>query len=530
VTPEQRGRVEAVFDAALDLAPADRNAFVERECGDDVVVRNEVVALLTAHERDFGVLEAASPGTLVASLLEVYRPGSRIGPYRLTREIGRGGMGVVYLAERDDGQFRRTVAIKVMRAGMDPDEVRRRLEAERQILAALDHPNIARLYDGGVAPDGRPYLVMEYVEGQPIDEYCDSHRLSVEERLALFCTVAHAVHYAHRRLVVHRDLKPSNILVTADGHPKLLDFGIAKILEESPLEVTAPLTRTGLRLLTPEYASPEQIRGGPVTTANDVYALGVVLYELLTGRRPFDVSDLSPAEAERVILLQDARKPSTLTSRRDTASRNTAGDTAAPDPAHTATLRRSTPVRLARRLSGDLDNLVLMALRKEPERRYASAQQFADDIQRHLVGRPVTARGHSPTYRARKFVDRHRWGVLAGAAIIVLLAAGIISTLVQARAAAEQARIALEERIRAEQEARRAARVQSIVVDLFRLSDPNEALGDTITAREMLDRGAERVLREFGDQPDVQAALLSEVARVYANLGLADRAETLVRQ
>jgi serine/threonine protein kinase len=524
VTPEQRDRIEAIFEAALDIEPAGRAAFVAAECADDDIVRGEVEALLAAHDRDFGILEAASPSNLAASLLEAYRPGSTVGPYRLVREIGRGGMGIVFLAERADGQFRRSVAIKVMRASADPGEVQRRLEAERQILASLDHPNIARLYDGGFTPDGRPYLVMEHIEGRPIDVYCDEERLSVEERLRLFAAVIHAVHYAHRRLVVHRDLKPSNILVTEEGQPKLLDFGIAKILEESPLEEAAPETRTGLRLLTPEYASPEQVRGGLITTANDVYALGIILFELLTGRRPFDVADLTAAEAERVILWKDAPRPSTLLAR---LTAEEAEDWSAADA---ATARRSTPARLNRQLAGDIDNVVLMALRKEPERRYASAQQFAEDIERHLDGRPVLARGTSATYRARKFVDRHRWGVLAGMLIFLLLTAGIVATLTQARATARQAQIALAERERAEQEAARAASVQSFVVDMFRLSDPNEALGDTITAREMLDRGADRIEREFGDQPDVQALLLAEVARVYTNIGLLDRAESLIRQ
>ncbi len=521
---QQRERIESLFNAALDLESDARAAFLEQACADEPALLTEVNALLAAHERSAGLLEVDV--TAVASALLTPLPPARIGPYSIVRQLGAGGMGAVFLAERDDGQFHRLVAIKVMRAGTDPGELSRRLEQERQILASLDHPNIARLFDGGVLPDGRPYLVMEYVQGQPIDAHCDAQRLTIEQRLALFCPVARAVHYAHGNLVVHRDLKPSNILVNEQGVPKLLDFGIAKILDAAQTGA-APATRTGLRLLTPEYASPEQAEGAPATTANDVYALGVVLYELLTGRRPLSFAGLSAAAAERVLLWREPPRPGSLF---EPTRAHGGGASDAPAAADVAGLRRATAQRLARRLSGDIDRIVLMALRKEPERRYASAEQLAEDIERHLAGRPVLARGASARYRTWKFVARHRWGVAAAALLLCTLCGGIVATLWQAGRASRAAALASAQRERAEQEAGNARRAAAMVMDLFRLSDPNQTLGDTITAREVLDRGTERVLREFGDQPELQAGLLGETARIYANLGLLTRAESLVRR
>jgi serine/threonine-protein kinase len=470
----------------------------------------------------------------------------RIGPYRIDSELGRGGMGVVYLAERDDGQFKRQVAIKLIRGGTELSELHRRFEVERQVLASLDHPNIARLLDGGITDDGLPYLVMEYVDGLPIDEYCRSNALEIDERLRLFRTAARAVQHAHRNLVVHRDLKPSNIFVTADGVVKLLDFGIAKILDPALVGHSSTITRTGVRLMTPAYASPEQITGKSITTAADVYGLGVVLYELLTEQLPFKLDGCTPAECERIIIGQEPRRPSSAVIQ--PAERDAAPTTefdAPSGPAEIA-LDANAPFslsnvamalprfhqahRLRRRLSGDLDRIVLMALRKEPERRYSSAEQLAEDIERHLKGLPVSARSNSTTYRARKFVYRHRWGVAATAVVAISLIAGAMATAWQARRASRQAAIASAQRDRAAGEAEKAARVAGLMLDLFRLSDPTQTLGDTVTAREVLDQGAERIEREFRDQPQVQADLLSEVARVYGNLGLLDRSESLVRR
>jgi serine/threonine-protein kinase len=515
---ERRERIEALFDEVVELEPASRAAWLERATAGDASLRRDVEALLAAHARAEGILDAPLSAVGAEEGDAVPFP-ARIGAYRLVRELGRGGMGVVFLGERADGQFEQRVAVKVMGIGPDTDELRRRIEGERRILATLEHPNIARLLDGGVTADGRPYLVMEYVDGEPIDVYCDAHRLPIDARLRLFATVARALHHAHRNLVVHRDLKPSNILVTADGTVKLLDFGIAKILDPDLLGAAPPVTRTGLRLMTPEYASPEQVRGERVTTGNDVYGLGVVLYELLTGRRPFDLAGRPFAECERIILEREAPRPSAVIRR--TAEASPGEVPATPDSVSTA--RRTTVDRLRRRLGGDLDRIALQALRKEPHARYASAEQFAEDVERHLDGMPVLARGRSAAYRARKFLWRHRVGAAATTLVLLSLLGGIIGTTAQARRAAA-------ERDRATGEADRAARVAALMMDLFRLSDPTETLGDTITARQVLDEGAARILRDFGDEPASQAMMLSELARVYENLGLLERAEPLARR
>jgi serine/threonine-protein kinase len=406
---------------------------------------------------------------------------SRVGPYRLVRELGQGGMGVVHLAERDD-QFHQRVAVKIVRHGLDTPELLQRFLAERQILASLSHPNIARLLDGGVTDDGRPYLVLEYVEGEPIDVYCARLALPARDRVRLFLQVARAVHYAHRNLVVHRDLKPTNILVAADGQAKLLDFGIAKILDQSVVPLEAPRTRTGLWVMTPEYASPEQVRGDPVTTATDVYGLGLVLYELLTGERAQTVTSLAPAALDRAIC-----------------------ETEPP-----------------RRLTGDLDRIVALALRKEPERRYASAERLADDLARYLDGEPVAARGESLVYVARKFVARHRWGVAATAALVALVV-GWAGTVTVKEAAVRRA---LES---AQLEAVKAEQVTGFLTGLFEASDPAAARGDSLTARELLDRGLSRV-DSLATQPLVQAEVLSVIGRVYQNLGEHDRARPLLER
>jgi serine/threonine protein kinase len=485
---DRRKRIEALFDSLLDMPDSERAAFLARECGSDRQLREDVAALLEAHDRTDGILEAVR-----SNPPEQLGVGERIGPYRVIRELGRGGMGLVVLAERDDGQFKREVAIKVIGTGIHLADVRRRFEAERQILACLDHPNIAQLFDGGVLPDGRPYLVMELVNGEPFDVYAKQKDLSIEQRLGLFCSIARAVHFAHSSLIVHRDLKPGNILVTADGIPKLLDFGIAKILDPAIVGHDTPLTRTGVRLLTPEYGSPEQVRGEPASTANDVYSLGVVLYELLTGERPFRLGGMPQSEWERIVLETVPPRPSS----RDI------------------------------RLRGDLDQIVMMALRKEAHRRYASAEQMAEDVERFLRSEPVLAQRDSSIYRARRFVGRHKLAVVASFLVALSLVGGTIGTTIQARRATRQAAVAIAERDRAEDEAMRRSRVATLMMDMFRLSDPTRTLGDTITAREILDQGTRRIETEFSDEPDIQGELLAEVATVYANLGLYDRAKDL---
>ncbi len=435
--------------------------------------------------------------------------GDRIGPYRVLRTLGVGGMGEVFLAERADAEFDQKVAIKVVFGGTLARNVQSRLKIERQILAQLDHPNIAHLVDGGSMPDGSAYIVMEYVDGVPIDAFCDSQRLDVDARLKLFQTVCAAVHYAHQNLIVHRDLKPSNILVTADGVPKLLDFGIAKLLDERQAgHHTLAVTHADFRLMTPDHASPEQVRGQAITTSSDVYVLGVLLYELLTGSRPFVFPSTRLAEIERAICETDPALPSQSIGTDDSA-----------EFAAMADARNTSAHRLRRKLRGDLDNIVIMALRKEPERRYASAQQMASDIGRYLDGRPVIARRDTISYRTAKFVRRHWLPVAAGVSAALVVMAFAATTYVQSlRVAAERDRVA-EQRERAERERARAEEVSSFLVNLFKLSDPEENRGNQVTARELLDSGAKRLRAGLKEQPETKAALLSTVGAVYNSLG-----------
>ncbi|HET6577195.1 MAG TPA: protein kinase [Gemmatimonadales bacterium] len=425
-------RLEQLFHAAIPLAPKDRQDFLARETGGDAAFRADVERLLAAHDRSAGFIQkpaVALPGPWEPPA-ELPIAGRRIGAYRLARELGRGGMGAVYLAERDDGAFSQRVAIKLIKRGMDTDQVLARFRAERQILASLDHPNIARLLDGGTTDEGLPYFTMEYIDGQPVDAFADAGRLRVEERLRLFLQVCDAVSYAHERGVIHRDIKPVNILVTPSGVPKLLDFGIAKVLQENPDEITS--TVTGLRLLTPEYASPEQVEGRHAAAASDVYSLGVVLYELLTGRSPYRLTSRAPQDIAAAVCTTEPDRPSTVVTRPAGSSgrprcSGAAVGSPAPDPV--------TARQLSRRLRGDLDTIVLTAIRKEPARRYSSVASLADDLRRHLDERPVIARADGVGYRMRKFVRRNRAGVLAGAVAIVGAAALAAAGLSLARSA-----------------------------------------------------------------------------------------------
>lgn len=435
--------------------------------------------------------------------------GDRIGPYRVLRTLGAGGMGEVYLAERADAQYEHQVAIKVVHGGALAVGMHSRLKLERQILAQLDHPNIAHLLDGGALPDGSAYIVMEYIDGIAIDAYCDTNHLDTTARLRLFQTVCAAVHYAHQNLVVHRDLKPSNILVTAAGIPKLLDFGIAKLLDDrQAARHTLAVTQADIRVMTPDHASPEQVRGQAITTSSDVYVLGVLLYKLLCGSSPFFISSVRLSEIERAICEKDPPPPSELVRTNDSAESRSLAEA-----------RGTSPNKLRRILSGDLDNIVLMAMRKEPERRYASAQQMASDVQRHLDGMPVIARGDTVSYRTAKFVRRHWLPVTAGISAAILILAFATTTYVQSlRISAERDRVT-QQRERAEHERARAEEVSSFLVNLFKLSDPGENRGNQVTARELLDSGAQRLHAGLQDQPATKAALLSTVGMVYDSLG-----------
>jgi len=475
-------RIEALFYEALEHTPSARGAFLASACGGDDALRKEIDSLLAASDKTVGFIQR--PLQEAARSLDDrsdITSGRQIGSYRLLAVLGEGGMGRVYLAARADDMYKQQVAIKLMHAGFA--QTRRmllRFGAERQILANLNHPNIARLLDGGVS-DGLPYLVMEYVDGVPIDEYCRQHRLGIESRLKLFCTVCRAVEYAHKNLVVHRDIKPGNILVTADGTPKLLDFGIAKLLAEGA-DLTR--TRTGERMMTPEYASPEQVRGDSITTSTDVYALGVLLYELLSGRRPFHLETTSPMEIARVICEQTPTAPSIVGKENP--------DLAPPDA--------------SRKLSGDLDNIVLMAMRKEPARRYVSVGQFFEDIEAFLGGYPVRARTDTWGYRSGKFIQRDRAAFVATIIVGVALVGFSIGMGLFARRAQR-------ERLAAEREAQ-------FLNSIFQSTTPEQARGKQVTGRELLDQGTKRVETEFSGEPQLQATLFDNIGRAYTSLGL----------
>lgn len=505
-------QVETIFADAIELASGERESFVRKQCGDDDELFGEVMKLVRADDKAHSLFSGGAAEALGLPK-QFSMVGRRIGSFELVREIGSGGMGVVYLGRRADGQFDQEVAIKLIKRGMDTEQILARFQIERQILARLDHPNIARLLDGGISEDGLPYFTMEYVEGLPIDVYCDKHRLGVEQRLTLFLAACEAVAYAQRNLVVHRDLKPANIVVTSAGQVKLLDFGIAKVLSDDVLAVEQEhLTRTGFRVMTPGYASPEQVRGEPVTTASDVYSLGVILYELLTGRRPYDVTGESINEIEKAIVSTDPRKPSTAVVSGNGAVKTPTGGLT--DPKSLSEIRGSSPDRLSRRLSGDLDNICLMALRKDPVRRYDSVEKLREDIRRHLAGLPIMARAESLAYTFHRFVWRHRVAVTAAVAIMVLI--GALVTFYTVRLS--------QERDKARTEARKAAEVSDFLTGLFEIADPLQSNGETVTARELLERGSERIATDLADQPGVQSNMLFVIGNAYYNLGLYESA------
>jgi eukaryotic-like serine/threonine-protein kinase len=455
-------RIEEIFQAAADCAPDARSAFLDSACGANAELRREVESLLASHESSGFTGASALPDGI--DVLEQrgrqLNEGRRIGPYRVLREIGHGGMGSVYLAARADDAYQKLVAIKIIRFGMDLDEVVQKFRAERQILAILDHPNIARLLDGGATDDGLPYFVMEYIEGEPIDQYCEAHKLTIAERLKLFQGVCSAVSYAHQNLIVHRDIKPANVLVTKEGVPRLLDFGIAKLLAPN---TASQETLTALRPLTPEYASPEQVRGEAISTASDIYSLGVLLYWLLTGHRPYRSAMSSPTEIERAICEEEPATPG---------------------------------------LPRDLSAIVLMALRKDPRRRYGSADQLSEDIRRYLENFPVAARPDTRAYRAAKFIRRNKAWMAMAAITFISLTGGIAASIRQTHIArAEQAKTAQMNTF-----------LQEMIGGTWRTTNQK---GLDATVGDMLQDAVKRVETEFSLQRDVRAQILSTIGGAY---------------
>ncbi len=501
MTAESWRQIRQILEQALDLAPDCRSDFLEKACAGNTAIRREVEALIAADERAGTAFMAGNAVDASAILTgpeeQASRTGTRIGPYLMVEEIGRGGMGTVYRAVRADHQYRKQVAIKVVRGGLGDEFRMRRFRAERQILANLDHANIARLLDGGATEDGRPYVVMEYVEGRPIDEYCDQRRLSLPERLKLFRTVCSAVAYAHQRLVVHRDIKPANILVTESGEAKLLDFGIAKMID--PEESGVEQTLTGMRLMTPEYASPEQVRGEQITTASDVYSLGVVLYRLLTGRRPYGSTGRVSGDILQAVIDTEPEKPSASITRADTLTAESISDT-----------RDEIPEKLQRRLKGDLDNIVLKALRKEPERRFASVDQFSEDIRRHLEGLPVIARPDTLFYRSSKFIRRHTAGVAAGIIALLTLMVGMVITV-------HETYVARAERAKAEQRFNDVRKLANSL--LFEVHDAIQTLPGATPARKLIVDRALQYLDALAKEAKGDLSLQRELGAAYEKVG-----------
>lgn len=519
--PGRLQQIEALFSRVVDLDPVQRARILDEACGSDLELRREIESLLEHAElpeqflsdpvlgSDFTLGRAVGPDDDVA--------GSIIGSYQVRYRLASGGMGTVWLATRADGQFEQSVAIKLVKRGMDSEEILHRFVQERRTLAALNHPRIGRLLDGGATSDGRPYLVMEYVRGLPITRYCDEHRLTVTERLKLFCAVCDAVRFAHQKLVVHRDLKPSNVMVDEAGEPKLLDFGIAKLLVGAS---SAEVTTVAERRFTPEYASPEQVAGHPLSTATDIYSLGVLLHELLTGQRPYDFETRTLAEFERVVCTQEPLAPSVCIERAERRL-GTESDVQDSRLLRAAEVREGTLQRLRRRLMGDVDNIVLKAMHKDSNRRYASVDQFVADIERHLTGLPVLARPDTVLYRAQKFARRNAVSLTFAAFAISVLLGGSGVAVWQARSARQQRDAAYLARDQAEATA-------AFLQRMLESPDPTKE-GPDARVGTVLDEAATLVEAELRDRPLVQAAIRSTIGRTYLALGQMQQAEKLIR-
>jgi len=515
-------KIKSLFQQTVELPPDQRKTFLDKNCKDDQDLRREIESLIEAHYKSETFLEAppfqiTQPETNENSSDQLI--GMRIDKYLIEKKIGEGGMSVVYSAVRADEQFKRRVAIKFIKRGMETDEIIKRFKIEQQTLAGLNHSNIARIIDGGAAENGLSYFVMELIEGRRIDTYCKDKELSVTEKLKLFQKVCSAIQYAHQNLVVHRDIKPGNIFVTADGTPKLLDFGIAKLLDSSSEQ--ANLTRTGLRVMTLEYASPEQLMGKQITTATDIYSLGVVLYELLTGYFPYEFKNSFPSEVERVVCTTDPEKPSTAVSRRR-EKQITAKDGDAFYHEHTSRIDNKNNEKIRHRLSGDIDNIVLKAMQKEPERRYSTVEQFSEDIRRHLEGLPIIARKNSIGYRSKKFFERHRAGTISALIILIVIVLGIIGVIYQAKVAAN-------ERDKAQIESLKANKINSFLENMLSSADPYEK-GRNVKVVEILDNAVKKIDMGLKGQPEIQAELRTTLGITYQDLGVYNKAQAQLEQ
>lgn len=503
VDPKRARQALDMFEQSLEIDAAERAVWIDEQCAGDADLRAAVADLLQADAAATNFLVGDYGSSTLRAVI-----GTSIGPWRLDRLIAEGGMGAVYLAHRDDGAYTQNVAVKLIRPLLLDADAIRRFERERQILAQLQHPNIAQMLDGGTTESGSPYVVMEFVDGLPITHYCEQHRLGLAQRLDLFRGVCSAVKAAHRNLIVHRDLKPGNILVTTDGVPKLLDFGIAKMLEAEQAAVTRIAATT--ITLTPDYASPEQVRNQVITTSSDVYSLGVVLYEMLVGQRPYAVGDVSAMQAEHLICERDPPPPSEAFSKSD---------------------RRLDAKYRARDLRGDLDTITMMALRKEPERRYGSVQELSEDIHRFLRGLPISARRDSRVYRIKKFTGRHRWGMVAASLLVMSMLGGIVATSWQAQRAEQQAQLAKRQAARAEKQQVKAEKIGEFFRNVL-MSSSSQWMskirkGPDVTMAEVLEISAERAGKELADQPEIHADVLDTIAQSLQGMGLYEKARDI---
>ncbi len=508
--------IKNLFNKALDSPAEERKKFLNDLNKKNPEIYKEVISLLNSFENSENFLE--NPITAANYLNEESEDlyiGKQLGPYKIENKIAEGGMGVVYLGIRTDEQFKKKVAIKLIKGGQSSGYILKRFQNERQTLANLDHPNIAKLLDGGTLEDGNQFFIMEYIDGVQIDTYCDDNKLSINERLKLFQKVCSAVHYAHRNLVIHRDIKPSNILVTKEGEPKLLDFGIAKILENEESKYETILTKTGSWNFTPEYASPEQVKGEKITTSSDIYSLGVLLYKLLSGHHPYKFPSYLPIDVNKIVCETQPEKPSTIIQTTE-EFQSKDGINKIINPDLIGNLRNENIEKILKKLSGDIDNIILMALRKEPERRYASVEQFSEDIRRHLVGLPVIARKDTFLYISSRFIKRHKFGVAASIVIFLLFISGILGIIWQANVAAKQ-------RDMAKIEAEKTNRINTFLQNMLASPDPVEE-GKDVKVTDILDKAVSKIDSNFEEQPEIKASIRTTIGITYQNLGLYKKA------
>ncbi len=492
-------KAKELFEEALEIQSSQREKFVVEKCNGDIEIKNEVLSLLKSFEDNDNFLDKPLEVDLEnsESLNDPYI-GKQIGKYIIESEAGFGGMGIVYAGIRNDQEFEQKVAIKILKHGINSDYLLKRFQIERQTLANLQHQYIAKLLDGGSTDDGLPFLVMEFIEGTPITKYCDKNNLSINERIRLFQKVCLAVQYAHQNLIIHRDIKPGNILVMNDGAPKLLDFGIAKLIDEDLIDSDEGLTKTGVWHLTPEYSSPEQINGQRITTASDIYSLGVLLYKILTGEQPYKITNNSPIAISKFIEKESVTKPSDKVK----ITSNINND------------------KISNQLKGDLDNIILKAMDKAPERRYVSVEQFSEDLKRYLIGLPVIAQKDTTAYRLTKFIRRHKVGFFSSFGFAILLIFSLI-------AISWQADIASKERDNAKVEAKKAEEVNSFLQGMLSSVDPSE-IGRDVKVYDILDKAAEDIETNLKDQPEVEASLRSTLGNTYMNLGEFTKAKPFI--